>query len=108
MIENMSFAERQEYETQKEYASGNHFRLIYNEKGKTYDIETYEVKEVIVKPSYDDIKFLERICNPARSHSSIRHLTIWEAIIPSIKNHMLLISIKIMKKNMLMPHTCSS
>ena len=38
MIENMLFAKRQEYETQKEYASGNYFQSIYNEKEKLYDI----------------------------------------------------------------------
>jgi len=86
MIENMPFDRRQEYEAQKEYASGEHFRSIYNEKRKTYETGAYEVKEVIVEPPHDEIKFLERIRDPARSHSSLRHLTTWEGIIPSIKN----------------------
>ena len=77
VIENMPFARRQEYETQKEYASEKHFRSIYYEDG---------YKEVIVKPPHDDIKFLERKRDPTRAHFSQKHLTIWEAIIPSIKN----------------------
>ena len=98
VIENMPLARRQEYETQKEYASEKHFRSIYYEDG---------YKEVIVEPPHDDIKFLERICDPARLHPSIRHQTTWEAIILSIKIlHMLLINAKIMKKNMQMPHIC--
>jgi hypothetical protein len=85
-IENLPVAERQEYETQKEYASEEHFRSIYHEKGKTYATGAYEVKEVIVEPPHDEIKFLERNRDPARSHPSIKHLTTWEAIIPSYKN----------------------
>ena len=61
VIENMPFAERQEY-----------FRSIYYEDG---------YKEVIVEPPHDDIKFLERKHDPDRLHSSLRHLTTWEAII---------------------------
>lgn len=86
MIENLPLTERQEYETQKEYAFREHFRSIYHEKGKTYATGAYEVKEVIIKPPYDEIKFLERICDPARLHPSIRHQTTWEAIILSNKN----------------------
>ena len=75
MIENMPIARRQEYETQKEYASGKHFRSIYHEKGETWGTGAYEVKEVIVEPPNDEIKFLERIRDLTRSHPSIRHLT---------------------------------
>jgi hypothetical protein len=69
-----------------EYTSGEHFRSIYHEKGKTYATGAYEVKEVIVEPPHDEIKFLERNQDPARSHPSKKHLTTWEAIIPSYKN----------------------
>ena len=75
VIENMPLARRQEYETQKEYTSGKHFQLIYHEKEETWGTGAYEVKEVIVEPPNDEIKFLERIRDPARSHPSIRHLT---------------------------------
>ena len=73
----MPFARRQEYETQKKYASEKHFQSIYHEDG---------YKEVTVEPPHDDIKFLERKRDPDRLHSSLKHLTTWEAIIPSIKN----------------------
>ena len=76
VIENLPLAERQEYEVQREYASGNHFRSIYSDGNK----------EIIVEPPNDEIKFLERKHDSARSHPSLRHLTTWEAIIPSIKN----------------------
>jgi len=76
VIENLPLAERQEYEVQREYASGNHFRSIYPDGNK----------EIIVEPPNDEIKFLERKHDSTRSHPSLRHLTTWEAIIPSIKN----------------------
>ena len=86
IIENLPLAERQEYEAQKEYASGEHFRSIYHEKGETKATGAYEVKEVIVEPPHDEIKFLERKRDSARAHPSQKHLTTWEGIVPSNKN----------------------
>jgi hypothetical protein len=86
VIENLSPKKRQEYEIQKEYASGKHFRSIYEEKDKTYSTGAYSTKIVQEEPPDGDIVFLERERDPARQHSSLKCMTVWEGVIPSCKN----------------------
>ncbi|GES86542.1 hypothetical protein GLOIN_2v1477922 [Rhizophagus clarus] len=76
-IENLPPKERQEYEIQKEYASGKHFRSIYEEPEGIYIEE---------EPPHGDIVFLERERDPDRQHSSLKCMTVWEGVIPSCKN----------------------
>ncbi|GES91554.1 hypothetical protein GLOIN_2v1480811 [Rhizophagus clarus] len=86
VIENLPPEKRQEYEIEKEYASGKHFQSIYEEKVKTCASGTYLTKIVQEEPPTGDIVFLERKRDPDRQHSSLKCMTVWEGVIPSCKN----------------------
>src|SRR5215216_2024765 len=77
VIENLPPEKRQEYEIEMEYASGKHFQSIYEEVEGIYKEE--ELPD-------GDIIFLERERDPARQHSSLKCMTIWEGVILSCKN----------------------
>ena len=54
------------FQAEKEYASGKHFRSIYEEKDRTYSTGVYSTKIVQEEPPDGDIIFLERERDPAR------------------------------------------
>src|SRR5215216_858335 len=54
------------FQAEKEYASGKHFRSIYEEKDRTYSTGEYSTKIVQEEPPDGDIIFLERERDPAR------------------------------------------
>ena len=61
---------------QKKYVLENYFQSIY------------EVEDRIIEkePPTKNVEFLERRPDPNRQHQNLNSMTVWEGVIPSIKN----------------------